>query len=209
MDGDGELRPYEEGLWSQGLRHLAGVDEVGRGCLAGPVVAAAVILDRERPVEGLRDSKLLSPQRREELSCVIRRQALAVALAEVDQSVIEELNILRASHRAMAEAVERLAVRPDYLLVDGLSISLLTIPHWPIVGGDRHCASIAAASIVAKVHRDALMARYHDVYPLYNFRQNKGYGTEEHRRAIALHGPCPIHRKTFAGVREHLPPASV
>ncbi len=204
MGDGGQLRPYEEGLHRQGLRHLAGIDEVGRGCLAGPVVAAAVILPEHHLIPGLRDSKLLAPRRREELDRLIRAEALAVALEAVPESVIDEVNILRATHLAMAGAVARLGLKPDYLLVDGLPVPNLTIPQWAIVGGDRVCASIAAASIVAKVYRDALMVRFHLRWPRYGFDRHKGYGTREHRRALAAFGPCPIHRRTFRGVRELL-----
>jgi ribonuclease HII len=204
VDGDGGLKPYEEGLISQGFQRPAGVDEVGRGPLAGPVVAAAVILEHPGSIPGLKDSKQVSPPLREELCRTIRGKALAVSVAEVDQSVIDSVNILRASYMAMAGAVDKLAIPPDFILVDGLANPELTLPQWPIVGGDKVCASIAAASIVAKVHRDALMSRYHDLYPYYNFIRNKGYPTPEHRRAIARYGPCPLHRRTFRGVKEFL-----
>lgn len=202
---DGELKPYEEGLYAQGFLRPAGIDEAGRGPLAGPVVAAAVILPRGAAVPGLRESKLVPAARRGELERIIRECAVAAAVEVVDHEVIDRLNILRAAHLAMAGAVRKLAVEPDFLLVDGLPVPELHIPHWAIVGGDRHCASIAAASILAKVCRDLIMDGYHEQYPAYGFSNNRGYGTAEHRRAIARHGPCPIHRRTFRGVREYLP----
>ncbi len=205
MNDGGELKPYEDGLYRQGFHRLAGVDEAGRGPLAGPVVAAAVILPPGHGIDGLRDSKLLTAARRRELSLLISARAEAAAVEVVAESVVDEINILRAAHLAMAGAVARLSPPPDYILVDGLPVPRLTIPQWAIVGGDRHCASIAAASILAKVHRDGLMEEYDRLYPQYGFARNKGYGTSEHRRAIALHGPCPIHRRTFSGVKEHLP----
>ncbi len=205
MNDGGELKPYEDGLYRQGFRRLAGVDEAGRGPLAGPVVAAAVILPPGHGIDGLRDSKLLTAARRRELSLLISARAEAAAVEVVAESVVDEINILRAAHLAMAGAVARLSPPPDYILVDGLPVPRLTIPQWAIVGGDRHCAAIAAASILAKVHRDGLMEEYDRLYPRYGFARNKGYGTTEHRMAIALHGPCPIHRRTFSGVKEHLP----
>lgn len=204
MKNGDQLKPYEEGLYRRGFKNLAGVDEAGRGPLAGPVVAAAVILPRDRKISGIKDSKSVTAARREQLCRMIKEEAVAVAVEIVPEEVIDRINILKATWMAMAGAVDKLSVRPDYLLVDGLPVSQLDIPHWPIVGGDRHCASIAAASIVAKVYRDSLMAGYHEQYPQYNFIRNKGYGTAEHRRLIALHGPCPIHRRTFRGVREYL-----
>jgi ribonuclease HII len=172
--------------------------------LAGPVVAAAVILPRRHRIRGLADSKTLSPRRREELDRVIRAQAVAVAVAQVEAEEIDRINILRATHLAMAEAVSRLAVTPDFLLVDGYPVPGLPVAHRAIPGGDAAVPLIAAASIVAKVHRDRLMEEHHRLWPAYGFDAHKGYGTAAHRRAIARHGPCPIHRRTFAGVREHL-----
>jgi ribonuclease HII len=182
------------------VRHVAGVDEVGRGCLAGPVLAGAVILDPRRPVHGLRDSKLLEPSRREALAAIIEERAIAVAFGMADVAEIDAENILRATGLAMRRAVEALAVTPEHLLVDAIAIPGIAIPQRGIVHGDRLCASIAAASIVAKVRRDALMRRLHDDWPAYRFDVNKGYGTPAHLDALARHGATPLHRTTFRGV---------
>jgi ribonuclease HII len=203
--GDGgRLIPYEDEVLRSGRRRPAGIDEAGRGPLAGPVVAAAVILPRGARIEGLRDSKLLTPTRRAALDVVIRETALAVTVAVIDQAVIDQINILRATHLAMARAAALLDPPADFLLVDGRPVPGLPCDHRAIVGGDRTCASIAAASIIAKVHRDALMDGWHSIYPEYGFRDHKGYGTPRHLEAVARHGPCPIHRLTFRGVREHI-----
>ncbi|HKQ97265.1 MAG TPA: ribonuclease HII, partial [Candidatus Polarisedimenticolia bacterium] len=176
------------------MRHVAGVDEVGRGCLAGPVLAGAVILDPLRPVDGLRDSKLLEPSRREALAAAIEARAIAVAFGMSDVGEIDATNILRATEQAMRRAVEALLVTPDYLLVDALAIPGTSIPQRGIVHGDRLCASIAAASIVAKVRRDALMRTLHADWPAYRFDENKGYGTPRHLEALERHGASPLHR---------------
>jgi ribonuclease HII len=186
---------------------VAGVDEVGRGCLAGPVVAAAVILDPARPVAGLRDSKLLTPARREELAARIEERAAAVGVGTADAREIDTLDILRATHLAMRRAVEALTVMPEFLLVDALTIPGVILPQQGIVHGDRLCASIAAASIVAKVRRDALMRRLHDTWPAYRFDANKGYGTPDHLEALRAHGASPLHRLTFRGVLPGAQPA--
>lgn len=182
--------------------HVAGVDEVGRGCLAGPVVAAAVILDPANPIEGLRDSKKLAPHRREELAQEIKAKALAWAVAEMGPEVIDEINILQATLRAMKLAVERLSVEPDFVRVDGNKL-----PRWKwlseaIVKGDDLVPEISAASIIAKTTRDAYMVRMAERYPQYGFEHNVGYGTEVHIEALHRFGPTPIHRKTFAPVTE-------
>ncbi|MBK6313207.1 MAG: ribonuclease HII [Blastocatellia bacterium] len=192
---------YEQEAWSDGYYVVAGLDEVGRGALAGPVVAAAVVLDRERIPDGLADSKTLVRTRREALSSAIADSALGVAIACIEAPEIDATNILRATLAAMLQAVGALPVVPDYLLVDGNS----RIPEWTgtqrtVVAGDAASASIAAASIVAKVARDRLMAGYSERWPDYGFADHVGYGTAAHMDAIARLGPCPIHRRTFRGV---------
>jgi ribonuclease HII len=181
---------------------IAGVDEAGRGPLAGPVVAAAVILDPSDRIRGLRDSKLLSAEAREELALEIRSRALAWALAECDVGEIDTLNILRATLLAMKRAVERLATLPHVVWIDGQHCPLLACPVRAIVKGDRSIAAIAAASILAKTARDATLIELDRTYPLYGFARHKGYGTPEHLAALREHGPCPIHRRTFAPVMQ-------
>lgn len=193
----------ERALERRGFRCIAGIDEVGRGCLAGPVVAAAVVLHPERPVRGLRDSKLLTARERERLAAEIRRKAVATSIGEAEAPEIDAVNILRATLLAMRRAVERLPVGPDYLLVDALRIPGVDVPQEGIVHGDRLVGSIAAASIIAKVHRDALMLSLDKEHPGYGFDRHKGYGTPRHFDALQRLGPCPQHRTTFRGV----PPA--
>ncbi len=181
---------------------IAGVDEAGRGCLAGPVVAAAVVLPEDAELPGVTDSKLLSASRRRELLRLVEEQAVAIGIGEAGPGEIDEINILQATLRAMVRAVEALSPEPDLLLIDGRQKIPHALPQRCLVKGDRICLSISAASIVAKVHRDDLMEAYHRRYPVYNFAAHKGYGTAEHRRAIARFGACPIHRRSFRGVRE-------
>ncbi len=192
---------FEREAWNEGYRFVAGLDEVGRGALAGPVVAAAVVFDPSRIPDGLADSKKLPRPRRETLSDEIISSALGVAVAMVDAAEIDATNILRATLVAMSRAVASLEVAADYLLVDGNA----RVPTWSgqqrtIVGGDAASASIAAASIVAKVERDRLMASYDEQWPEYGFSAHVGYGTAAHLAAIARIGPCPIHRRSFRGV---------
>ena len=204
---------WTDDLWSfeRQLRHenkwrVAGVDEAGRGPLAGPVVSAAVILPHDCPIQGLADSKKLSPTRRDRLFEEIYTGALSVGIGIVDREEIDRINILRASLLSMRMAVANLHPSADYLLIDGkFTLPRTLTPQQAIVRGDARSASIAAASIVAKVSRDRLMRSYHEEYPLYNFDRHKGYPTRAHKAAIAAHGPCPIHRRSFRGVREHLP----
>jgi ribonuclease HII len=191
---------FEEAAHAQGYRWVAGLDEVGRGTLAGPVVAAAVLFEPGTVIAGLRDSKQLSPTRRDRLYPIILKEAAAVAVGMVDAEVIDRVNVLQATRLAMQRAIEQLKVQPDYLLLDAITLPLVPIPQRPIIKGDELSISIAAASIVAKVTRDRVMSRYHEEYPEYNFLAHKGYGTVEHRRQIRDHGPCQIHRKTFRGV---------
>ncbi|MGQ9920188.1 MAG: ribonuclease HII [Desulfobacca sp.] len=186
----------------QGITWLAGVDEVGRGPLAGPVVAAAVILPAAARLPGLTDSKLLRAAQRESLDQQVRQQAVALAIAEIDVAEIESLGIGVASLRAMAQAVQALEPPPEMVLIDGPWRLPVALPQQPVVQGDRLCPSIAAASILAKVYRDRRMQEYHRLYPHYNFAGHKGYATREHLEAIRRWGPCPVHRRTFRGVRE-------
>ena len=181
---------------------IAGVDEVGRGCLAGPVVAAAVILDPNRPIKGLRDSKKLSAKKRDELAQEIKEKALAWSVAAMGPEVIDKINILQATLEAMKAAVEKLPVEPDFVQVDGNKL-----PKWKwlseaVVKGDDKVEWISAASIIAKTTRDAYMCKIAELYPQYGFEHHVGYGTAEHIKALKAYGPTPIHRKTFAPVRE-------
>jgi ribonuclease HII len=194
-------RPEQLGLVWAGPVLTAGVDEAGRGPLAGPVVAAAVILDELRPIKGLRDSKTLGPATRERLAAEVRAKALCccVALASVEE--IDRLNILQATLLAMRRAVEGLRLVPKRVLVDGNRLPVLSMPAEAIVKGDAKVAAIAAASIVAKVHRDALLAALHEQHPAYGFAEHKGYPTPEHLAALRLHGACIAHRRSFAPVR--------
>jgi ribonuclease HII len=221
------MRVYEDALYAKGVLYIAGVDEVGRGPLAGPVTAAAVVLPADFSVLGVDDSKKLSAKRREELNAVIRAQALAYGLGFADNRVIDEINILEATKLAMKLAVEEaarvLALRAPagmsggtyvaeapaetaevpaaigHILVDALHIPGVEYPQTAIIKGDEKSVSIAAASIVAKVARDNLMREYHADYPAYAFDRNKGYGTKDHFAGIAAEGLCPIHRRTFCG----------
>jgi ribonuclease HII len=198
-------RPEQLALrWgSPGLHVLtAGVDEVGRGPLAGPVVAAAVILDDLKPIKGLRDSKTLGAATRVRLDAEIRAKALCVAIAEASVAEIDELNILGATMLAMQRAVERLRLPPARVLIDGNRIPVLRMPAEAIVNGDAKVAAIAAASIVAKVHRDALLCALHEAHPAYGFAGHKGYPTPAHLAALREHGPCEVHRRSFAPVRD-------
>ncbi len=187
-----------------GYASLAGVDEAGRGPLAGPVVAAAVILPAGIGLSEVDDSKKLTSGKRDELFEVIMANALAVGVGVSDAGVIDRINILQATLAAMKEALSLLFIKPDYVLVDGISKIPVTIPQKTIKKGDGTSLSIAAASIVAKVHRDRLMVSYDAEFPQYGFAAHKGYGCVDHLKAIAEHGPCPIHRMTFSGVKEHV-----
>ena len=193
-------RAHESRLRARGYEWVAGVDEVGRGCLAGPVVAAAVILDPERPIGGLRDSKQLPPGERDRLARLVADGARSCALGVVEAEEIDRTDILRATLAAMRQAVGALRVRPDFVLVDALTIPGIAVPQRGVVRGDQISASIAAASIVAKVYRDEMMRTFHSVYPAYRFDANKGYGTKAHLEALRRHGASPLHRVTFRGV---------
>ena len=187
-----------------GQQRIAGVDEAGRGPLAGPVVAAAVVLPDGFSATGVDDSKKLTALRRLKAFDRICREAVGIGVGVVDAATIDRINILQASLLAMAIAVEQLQPAPDGLLIDGGHAIGIPLPQKAIPHGDARSVSIAAASIVAKVTRDQLMARYHERYPLFGFLQHKGYPTRAHRQAVATHGPCPIHRRSFKGVRELL-----
>ena len=188
---------YEQSLQQKGFQYVAGIDEAGRGPLAGPVVAAAVIFPPDVHIEKIDDSKKLSQSERERLFRLIQEKALSVGTGIVSHEVIDEINILEATMRAMGEAVSALAPAPHHLLIDGNRYRDTSIPFTTIIGGDAKCFSIAAASIIAKVTRDRLMMEYHDRYPQYGFAKHKGYGTREHIEAIRKFGPCEIHRKSF------------
>ena len=189
---------HERRLWDSGRSFIAGVDEVGRGPLAGPVVAAAVILPRDFDVLGIDDSKKLSPKKREELSAVIKEKALAWSVGWVGPERIDEINILEATKEAMTQAVQGLSLQPDHVLIDGnFTVRALALPQTAIVKGDANSTSIAAASILAKVTRDRYMEEMDAVYPGYAFASNKGYGTKAHYDGLKAQGPTPIHRKTF------------
>ena len=199
---------YEKQAWGSGARLVAGVDEVGRGSLFGCVVAAAVILDPGYRVRGLRDSKLLLPERREVLAQRIREHAIGWAVAAVDAARIDQINIYHASRAAMREAVMRLAPAADHLLVDALRLECEQ-PQVPIIHGDALSASIAAASILAKVERDRMMCEWDAVYPAYGLASHKGYSTPRHLAALREFGPTPLHRQSFAPVWQNPVPQEV
>lgn len=192
---------FEEQARSEGYELIAGVDEVGRGCIAGPVVAAACILDPTRPLpDGLDDSKKLTADKRNDIAAQLRECAVAYATGQVEPDEIDRINILEATKKAMLAAIDALSPAADYLLIDALRLKLSPLPQKPIIKGDSISASIAAASILAKTYRDSLMTAYHDEFPHYGFAEHKGYGCRTHYDAIREHGPCPIHRMTFRGV---------
>jgi ribonuclease HII len=195
---------FEKMYCRRGYHRIAGVDEVGRGPLAGPVIAAAVILPEDGIGERLFDSKKISSKKREHLYEVILAEAQGVGIGLVGQDEIDCINILEATLKAMALAIDNLPMPPDFVLIDGLHGPKIHIPQKPIRKGDQLCNSIAAASIVAKVTRDRMMLECHQKYPQYNFAKHKGYGTKEHRRAIEKFGVCELHRKSFRGVKEYL-----
>ena len=202
------MNPYEydESIRKNGFGSVAGVDEAGRGPLAGPVVAAAVILPEDFRVEGVRDSKKIPRKEREELFWAIVLNARSIGIGIIDQAEIDRLNILRATKLAMHNALTDLTTKPDMILIDALTIPSIPIKQMPIIKGDAKSASIAAASIIAKVVRDGIMIEYHSIYPSYEFDKHKGYATKAHLDKIEKHGPCPIHRKTFHKVKDLLLP---
>lgn len=188
---------FERELKQKGYNFVCGVDEVGRGPLAGPVVCAAVIMPLENIVEGVDDSKKLTAKKREKLDVFIRENAIAYAICRIEPQVIEEINILEATKLCMKNAVESLSISPDFVLTDGNMTLDITIPQKSVIGGDAACYSIGAASIIAKVYRDKLMDEYAVQYPAYGFEKHKGYGTAAHIKAIKECGLCPIHRRSF------------
>jgi ribonuclease HII len=195
---------FEQRARSRGYRLIAGIDEAGRGALAGPVVAAAVILPAGVRIDGVDDSKKLSPEKREHLFDVIMAQALRVGVGMAGHKVIDRINILQATRLAMQEAVGKLSPPPDYLLIDGITTIASPLPQKTIVKGDVLSLSIAAASIIAKVSRDRLMRELDQKYPGYGFAGHKGYGSADHMEAIRRLGPSPVHRLSFGGVKEHV-----
>lgn len=198
-----EILTYERGLWEAGYDLVAGIDEVGRGPLAGPVVAAAVILPKECKIEGVNDSKKLSAKKREELYDIILEKAVSYGIGVVSNERIDEINILQATYEAMREALSQLKPKAEYILADAVTIPMVSTPQRGIIKGDAKSMSIGAASIVAKVYRDRMMEAYEEVYPGYGFASNKGYGAAEHIEGIRKQGITPIHRKTF--VKNFLP----
>jgi len=200
-----DLYKYEKELFEQGYKYICGTDEAGRGPIAGPVVAAAVILDKNNPIEGLNDSKKLTGTKREKLLKEIEEKAIAVSYYIIEAEEIDEINILEASRKAMGLAIKNLKIQPDYILTDYMDISLYTNTDFlSLVKGDNVSASIAAASIVAKVKRDELMVNYGKVYKGYDFDNNKGYPTKKHLEALKTNGITPIHRKTFKPVKKYI-----
>jgi len=197
---------YENEARAQGYQRVAGVDEVGRGALFGPVFAAAVILSPDRPIRGLRDSKMLDAERREVLAARIRERAVAWSLAATDAFEIDRINILQASRLAMRRAIQRINPAPDYLLIDAVTVEL-PVAQRALIHGDALSQCIAAASILAKVTRDACMREWDLVFPQYGLKNHKGYSTDEHWKALETHGPTPMHRFSFWPVREHSPHA--
>lgn len=192
-----DLYDMEKTLRQKGYALIAGVDEAGRGPLAGPVVAGAVILPCRSSICDLKDSKLLSEKKRQKVYEEIKQTALSYTFAVVDENYIDTYNILNATYLAMKKAVEKLSMKPDFVLVDALKIPNMDIPQEGVIKGDRLCACIAAASIVAKVERDKIMDAYDSKYPQYGFYKNKGYATKSHVESIKMYGRCPIHRKSF------------
>ncbi|MBF0528429.1 MAG: ribonuclease HII [Deltaproteobacteria bacterium] len=201
-DPPADLLALETALYSSGYQAVAGVDEAGRGPLAGPVVAAAVILDRSLEYPGVNDSKKITPNLRNRLFDLIQTRAISVGVGLVESADIDRINILTASLQAMVQAVQNLSVPPDYLLIDGPYPTPCHIPQKPVTHGDSLSLSIGAASIIAKVTRDRLMMEYDRLFPNYGFAKHKGYPTKAHIEALNRFGPCPIHRRTYRPVAE-------
>jgi ribonuclease HII len=188
---------FEYACWGQGFEHIAGVDEAGRGPLAGPVIAAAVILPKGMFIDGVNDSKKLSAKQREVMFHKISKQALSVGVGIVSHDVVDKINIYQASILAMHKAVEKLTIAPSIVLADGNSFKHESLRYQNIIDGDAKSITIAAASVIAKVTRDSLMCEYHEQFPLYGFDRHKGYGTKFHMEALRQYGMCPIHRRSF------------
>ena len=192
------LKSMEKELYDKGFEYICGIDEAGRGPLAGPVVVAGVIMPKDSMIEGVNDSKKVSEKKREKLYDVILEEAISYSVAIIGQDVIDDINILNATKQGVTRVVEELDVKPNLILVDALThINTKGIPYDSIIKGDAKCYNIAAASIIAKVTRDRIMREWDEIYPQYGFINHKGYGTAKHIAALKEYGPCPIHRKTF------------
>lgn len=191
------LTQYERELWGKGIQMIGGMDEVGRGPLAGPVVACCIILPCEMKISGVNDSKKLSPSKRRTLSEILRKNAISIGIGCIDPIEIDEINILNATKKAMCMAIEQMSIKPEYVLIDALEGLNFDIPQIGIIKGDQKSHTIAAASIIAKVFRDHIMEEYDECYPQYGFKRHKGYGTKEHISAIKEYGSCQLHRRTF------------
>ena len=193
-----ELKKIDKEFFDKGVKYIAGIDEAGRGPLAGPVVVASVILPQDSMIEGVNDSKKISESKREKLYEIITKEAISYGIGIIYQNEIDEINILQATKKGLTEAIKQMDIKPNIIMVDALNgIDTLGIPYKSIIKGDAKSYSIAAASIIAKVTRDRIMREWDKVYPEYGFGSHKGYGTAKHIAAIREYGPCPIHRKTF------------
>ena len=193
-----KIKEIEKDLYNKGFKNICGIDEAGRGPLAGPVVVAGVIMPEDSMIEGINDSKKVTEKRREKLYDIIKEEAISYSIAVIDHNVIDEINILNATKQGVTDVVDGLDVKPDLIIVDALThINTRGIPYEPIVKGDAKCYNIAAASILAKVTRDRIMRQWDEIYPQYGFASHKGYGTAKHISAIKEYGLCPIHRRTF------------
>ncbi|MBU0900185.1 ribonuclease HII [bacterium] len=205
MNPKKDLYLHENSLISTGVNYICGVDEVGRGSLAGPVVAAAVVMPKNLIIDGVDDSKKLTSAKREYFYKIISKSALNMGIGIIEEKVIDYLNILKATYLAMQKALSNLTFQPDYILVDALKIPEINIPQKPIIHGDQLSHTIACASIIAKVTRDKIMDNYHQEFSKYGFNKHKGYGTKTHLQAIKDFGICRIHRQTFAPISNLLP----
>lgn len=192
----------ENKLYQKGYQRIAGIDEVGKGAWAGPIVAATVILPPQLKIPLLRDSKLLNPSQRKNLYLLITKQAINWSVGIISEKVIDEIGIVEANRQAMEKAIQRLTIEPDYLLIDYLKLNNVKIPALSLVDGDQKVASIAAASVIAKVTRDYIMIKSHQEYPKFSFHMHKGYGTDHHYQMILRHGICEIHRRSFSPMKD-------
>lgn len=192
------LKQIEKEYYSRNIEYIAGIDEAGRGPLAGPVVVASVIMPKDSMIEGVNDSKKVSEKKREKLYDLILEEAISYGIGIIYQDEIDEINILQATKKGLTNAIEQMKIKPDLILVDALNgINTLGIPYQSIIKGDAKCYSISAASIIAKVTRDRIMREWDEVYPEYGFSSHKGYGTAKHIAALKEYGPCPLHRRSF------------
>ena len=198
-----DLYEFEEKFYDEGFYNICGVDEVGRGPLAGPLVVAACILPPFLRIDGINDSKKISEKKRKELYKIIIKNALAYNVVFISVEEVDQLNIYQATKKGMLEAINGLKVTPDHCLIDAMPLSELKMPHTSIIHGDARCASVAAASIIAKVVRDEYMEKMDVKYPNYGFKKHKGYGTKMHLQALEMYGPTPIHRKTYSPVSKY------